>query len=189
MNGLFSAAEEVQHLCEEEGWSFCFIGGLAVPRWGEPRVTRDVDLTLLTGFGHEGPYVTRLLTEFESRTPEPHAFARRARVVLLRTASGVPVDIALATLPFEERSIARSSCWEVPGAAPLRTCSAEDLVVHKVFAGRDRDWSDVGGIVARQGQRLDLDLIVEELSPLLEAKGSKADLDRLLRLIDEMRAG
>lgn len=48
MNGLFSAAELVQDLCEREGWEFCFIGGLAVQRWGEPRVTRDVDLTLLT---------------------------------------------------------------------------------------------------------------------------------------------
>lgn len=65
MNPLFLAAQEVQHLCEGEGWDFCFIGGLAVQRWGErwgePRLTRDVDLTLLTGFGAEGAYVARLL--------------------------------------------------------------------------------------------------------------------------------
>jgi len=61
VNPLFLAAQEVQHLCEGEGWDFCFIGGLAVQRWGEPRLTRDVDLTLLTGFGAEGAYVARLL--------------------------------------------------------------------------------------------------------------------------------
>ncbi len=186
MNGLFAAAEEVQSLCEDERWHFCFIGGLAVQRWGEARVTRDVDLTLLTGFGDEDFFVERLLGNFVSRVPDAPAFAQRARVVLLRTASGVPIDIALGALPFEERSVARASGWDVPGTVPLRTCTAEDLVVHKVFAGRDRDWSDVRGIIARREGDLDVDLIVEELRPLLEAKGTMAELDRLQRLIEEL---
>jgi hypothetical protein len=84
VNGLFAAAGEVQRLCEDERWRFCFIGGLAVQRWGEARVTRDVDR---------------------------------------------------GALPFEECSVARASSWEVPGTAPLRTCTAEDLVVHKVSPG------------------------------------------------------
>jgi hypothetical protein len=46
---LIRAASNLQTLCEKEGWRFCFIGGLAVQRWGEPRETVDVDLTLLTG--------------------------------------------------------------------------------------------------------------------------------------------
>ena len=29
------------------------MGGVALQRWGEPRLTQDVDLTLLTGFGDE----------------------------------------------------------------------------------------------------------------------------------------
>lgn len=187
MNGLFAAAEEIQRLCEDEGWRFCFIGGLAVQRWGEPRVTRDVDLTLLTGFGGEDAFVDRLLQAFASRVSDPQAFARRARVVLLRTRSGVPLDVALGALSYEERSVARASDWEVPGTAPLRTCTAEDLVVHKVFAGRDRDWSDVRGVIARQGDRLDLDLMTVELQPLLEVKGTMTDLARLQRLMEELQ--
>ncbi|MGI9120024.1 MAG: nucleotidyl transferase AbiEii/AbiGii toxin family protein [Acidimicrobiales bacterium] len=182
MNGLFDAAEEVQSLCAAEGWRFCFIGGLAVQRWGEPRLTRDVDLTLITGFGDEASYVTRLVAAFSSRVDDPEAFARRTRVVLLRTATGVPVDIALGGLPFEERSVERSSAWPVPGIQPLRTCSAEDLVVHKVFAGRYRDWADVGGIVARQGDRLDIEATIVELEPLLEVKGASSDLERFLAM-------
>lgn len=182
MNGLFGAAEEVQSLCLAEGWRFCFIGGLAVQRWGEPRLTRDVDLTLFTGFGDEESYVARLLAGFASRVDDPEAFARRTRVVLLRTAAGIPVDIALGALPFEERSVARASVWPVPGTQPLRTCSAEDLIVHKVFAGRDRDWADVGGVVARHGDGLDRELIVAELEPLLEIRGASGDLERFLSL-------
>lgn len=50
---VFKAACAVQDLCRAEGWRFCFIGGLALQRWGEPRETIDVDLTLLAGFGDE----------------------------------------------------------------------------------------------------------------------------------------
>ncbi len=183
MNGLYGAAQQVQQLCEEERWRFCFIGGLAVQRWGEPRYTRDVDLTLLAGFGDEQRYVERLITRFTSRVEEPLDFARRARVVLLREEHGVPIDVALGALDFEGRSIERSSTWPVPDAAPLRTCSADDLVVHKVFAGRDRDWADVEGVVARQGGRLDADLIESELGPLLELRGDGEALARLRRLL------
>lgn len=184
MNGLFAAAAEVQALCDQRGWPFCFIGGLAVQRWGEARITRDVDLTLLTGYGGEEPVVTALLARFDSRVEDPLGLALRARVVLLRTAAGVPVDVALGALPFEERSVARSSLWAVPGTAPLRTCGAEDLVVHKAFAGRDRDWADLRGIAASRGPDLDRRLIAVELAPLLAAKDAAADLGRVLALLD-----
>ena len=50
---VIRAAHELQLLCTAESWRFCLIGGLALQRWGEPRETIDVDLTLLTGFGEE----------------------------------------------------------------------------------------------------------------------------------------
>jgi hypothetical protein len=183
VNGLFIAAQQVQVLCRQERWSFCFIGGLAVQRWGEPRVTRDVDLTLLAGFGEEEAFVDRLTARFDARVADVAQFAQRTRVVLLRTAEGVPIDVALGALPFEERSVQRASDWAVSGSAPLRTCGPEDLVVHKAFAGRDRDWADLAGIIARNGDRLDRDLISAELAPLLELKGDSAGMDRLVRML------
>ena len=45
MNGLFQAALEVQGFMQRQQWRFCIIGGLAVLRWGEPRLTQDVDLS------------------------------------------------------------------------------------------------------------------------------------------------
>jgi hypothetical protein len=50
-----------------ERWRYCFIGGLAAQRWGEPRETVNVGVTILTGFGGETPFVTALLDRFESR--------------------------------------------------------------------------------------------------------------------------
>ena len=53
MNPIFAAALEVQAFCQARGVRFCFIGGLALQRWGEPRLTQDVDLTVISGFGRE----------------------------------------------------------------------------------------------------------------------------------------
>ncbi len=43
--GVLAAAGEVERFCQRQGWRFCFIGGVALQRWGEPRLTQDVDLT------------------------------------------------------------------------------------------------------------------------------------------------
>lgn len=46
---------------------------------------------------------------FAPRIPDAAGFARANRVLLLRAASGVGLDIALAGLPFEESVVDRST--------------------------------------------------------------------------------
>lgn len=180
---VLAAAGEVQSFCQRREWRFCFIGGIAVQRWGNPRFTQDVDLTVLTGFGMEEAFTDALLETFGARRADTRAFALSRRVVLLRTRSGVDIDVALGALPFEERSIQRSSTWMWGQDPALNTCSAEDLVVHKAFAGRDRDWGDVESVLVRQHGKLNLPQVRSELKPLLELKGEVAALDKLERMI------
>jgi hypothetical protein len=179
VNPIFAAALEIQRFCRNHSWPFCIIGGVAVGRWGEPRLTRDVDVSLLTGWGGERPIVDELLSGFTPRREDAKEFAFRHRVLLVQSSSGVPIDIALAAMPFEERAIQRASDYAIGGDESIVTCSAEDLIVFKVFAGRPQDWLDVEGIVTRQGDRLDRTQIEEELGPLLELK---EDTDAALRL-------
>jgi hypothetical protein len=54
--------------------------------------------------------------------------------------------------------------------------------VHKAFAGRDHDWADIEGVLARQ-PGLDVDQVLAELRPLLVAKDQLGDLDRLLAML------
>jgi hypothetical protein len=107
-------------------------------------------------------------------------------VILARHSNNTPLDIALGALPFEEGSVRRSSLWDI-GEGKLRTCSANDLVVHKAFAGRDQDWLDVRGIIIRSGHLLDLEFIDRELIPLLALKQSPSNLDRLHEFYNELR--
>lgn len=189
MNPIFGAAGEIQEFCQARRWRFCFIGGVAVQRWGEPRLTRDVDLTLLTGFGEEARFVDELLAAFPARLPDARAFALRNRVLLLSSSGRIPIDLALGAMPFEESAIRRATRFEVAPELAITTCSAEDLVVFKAFAGRDRDWADIEGIVARQGLRLDVTLVWRELLPLLELKEDDVAEPKLRRLFDKLRAG
>lgn len=170
MNPLFAAAAGVQAFCVARGWQCCVIGGLAVQRWGDPRQTRDVDLTLLTGLGGEERFIDPILSRYAGRFPEARQMAIERRVLLVETPEGVPVDIALGGLPFEARVIARSTPFAVAIGVMLVICSAEDLVVLKAFADRMQDWLDIEGVIVRQGPNLDRSLVLEELGPLLELK-------------------
>jgi Nucleotidyltransferase of unknown function (DUF6036) len=149
---------------------------------GTPRLTNDLDLTLLTGFGAELTYAEALLEMFESRIADPLTFAQANRVVLVRTPDGVPVDIALGAMPFEERTIEGATLGEYADRVALRTCSAEDLIVHKVFASRPQDWVDVEVVIVRQRGRLHWSQIREELAVLAELKGEP----QLLELLEEV---
>jgi hypothetical protein len=183
MHPAIEAALELQGFLESHGEKFCIIGGLAVQRWGEVRLTVDADATVLTDWSRDEVVTDLLLgSPFLPRMADARKFALSNRVLLLKNAKGTHVDVALGAMDFENRSVQRSSLWRVSENATLRTCSAEDLVVHKTFAGRTRDWADIEGILQRQGPKLDLELVRSELLPLLELKGTPEAMDRLAAL-------
>ncbi len=179
MNDVIQAAAELQNVCQSQGWRFCFIGGLALQRWSEPRETIDADLSLFAGFGQEQQFIDVLLKHFEPRIPDAATFAQQRRVLLLRSVEGVGLDVSLAALPFEALVIQRSSEFNYPPGISLRTCSAEDLIVMKAVAGRGRDWADIERIIVRQTGKLDWDYIREQLRPLAELKDTPEILDQL----------
>ncbi len=182
---MWQSAVELQRCLDSFEYRFCFIGGIALQRWGEPRLTEDLDLTVVVPFGAERPIVEKILSRFQSRHPDPYAFATQARILLLKDAAGVEIDLSIGGLPFEVRMIERASLWGVPGSGTIRTCSAEDLVTLKSFAARPQDWLDVAKILVRQGSKLDRKLVLTELSPLAELKEEPEIVVQLERLFTE----
>ena len=184
VNRVYSAALELQAALGEVRRPYCFIGGLAVQRWGEIRFTQDADATVLTEFQFDEEVVDQLLARFAARRPDARQIALHQRVLLLKSSQGVHLDVALGALDFEKHAIDRSSFWRVITGDDLRTCSAEDLIVHKAFASRDKDWLDIKGILIRQGPRLNVGQILEELrilEPLSEKEPIIPQLEALLR--------
>ena len=179
MNALLAAALDVQTFLEEMGWRFCLIGGLAVVRWGEPRTTQDVDLSLLTGSGGEEAFIMPLLDRYRSRVDDGAQFALTHRVLLLETDNGTGVDVSLGGLPFEESVVERASPFEYAPGCVLRTCSAEDLIVLEAFASRPVDWRDIRGIAVSQGGRLDVDYVKGHLRPPAELREQPEIMEQL----------
>jgi hypothetical protein len=153
------AAAHAMSVLDRLGYRGCLIGGLALQRWGQPRFTQDVDLTLLAPFGRESEVVDRILTQLSPRAPDARGFALARRVLLCVAPNGVSIDISLAALSFEEEVLSRASRWREVDGVWLETCSAEDLIVYKLVAARPQDVADVYGVVRRQGARLDVERI------------------------------
>lgn len=170
MKNLFAAAKEVFDWLDAHHVRGCLIGALAIQRWGQPRLTDDVDITVVADIGSEERIIDICLEKFSTRRHDARAFALQYRVVLLHASNGVPVDIALGATSFEAQCVDRATPYEFEPGVVLPTCSAEDLIIHKTFAGRPGDIDDLPGIVNRQLGRLDLALIRRWLNVLGEVK-------------------
>ncbi len=182
-NRLLDAAQEIQQFCRSRHWRFCFIGGIAVQRWGEARLTRDADLTVYTGIGNELRYIDELLGTFTSRIESAREFALGHRVLLLRASNGIPLDVTLGALPFEDNAVTSASSEEIVAGVRLQLASPGALVVFKVFADRPQDWLDVEGIIVKSGCLINWNEVRADLAALLELKGDTtalAHLDELL---------
>jgi hypothetical protein len=184
-NNVLRTAVETGQFLDLQKWSHYFIGGIAYLRWGEPRQTTDVDAVLLAGLGNEKQFTEVLTAAYESRIDNPIPFAIQNRIVLVEDKRGIGIDLSLGALPFEERMMQRASVWVIPEHGELRTCSPEDLITLKSIASRPQDWIDVEKVIIRQGAKLDRDLILEELTPLVQLKEEPEILTQLNSIFEK----
>lgn len=185
LTDLIAAAARLQSKWEAMGFQFCFIGGLAVQHWGEPRQTNDVDATVWTQFGNERPVIDRLLEDLTGRIENADQFALINRVLLTQESGGVDVDVALAAFPYELELIRRAQKQPFRDEQ-LLICGPSDLIILKAFANRTRDWQDIRGIIIRSASQLDWHLIHSELQVLASLKEEPEILDRLHTLQSEL---
>ena len=184
MNLLLRAAAQALDVLHTASIDACVIGGVAVARWGEPRLTADVDLVAMSAVIDDVKTVDALLSVFAPRSQGAREFALAHRVLLLRDAQGIPLDISLGALEFERAMVVRATAWRVENCPSVLTCCDEDLVVTKAFSGRDRDWADIAGVISRQSAALDQGAILERLTPLAEFAERPESISRLQLLFD-----
>jgi hypothetical protein len=162
---------------------FMVIGGQAVLLHGEPRLTQDIDITL----GVAPDRVADLLTICDTLAcrplaEDPRAFARRTFVLpVMDLTTGIRVDFIFSTTPYEREAIGRAEAVTIAGAeVPFAT--PEDLILHKLFAGRPRDLEDVRGIVARKRNAIDWSYIDRWAHEFSVVEG-RENLPKLVRTV------
>lgn len=181
MTDLAALLRRVILILEAADVPYMVVGGVANMQWGIQRVTTDVDVTIdVQAIGTAG--VLALADKIgRPKYPDPALFVERARVLPLETDLGA-VDLMIATLAFELEALDRTVAVDLEGV-PVRVCRAEDLLVYKAVSERDRDFSDVVGILRRQRGRLDmrsLDAAIEEFAteyPDVADRWSRAKAD------------
>lgn len=103
------------------------IGGVASLVWGSVRTTQDIDITISVAEEDVAGLVTRASAVFEIAAQYSLEFVRQRRVLPLVTPQGVPIDLILAGLPYEEEAIQRAVVQNI-GGANVKVASAEDLL-------------------------------------------------------------
>lgn len=140
--------------------------------WGEPRFTRDVDITVMADPNEESVFIRRILAVFKARIKDAQDFAFRNRVILIFSSNGIEIDISLGIPGYESESIKRIKRIKIDkNFFPI--VSAEDLIIHKMVASRARDVEDIKGILIRQRQKLDISYIRYWLKIFSDILGKK----------------
>jgi len=169
---------------DAKGIPFMLIGGQAVLLHGEPRLTQDVDVTI--GVGPDR--IMDLLDvcealHLEPLPEDPITFARETFVLpAADPEAGVRVDLIFSTTPYEAQAIQRAVLVDV-GTREIPFATAEDLLIHKLFAGRPRDLEDAAGVVRRKGPELDWEYLAHWIRQFAVIPGREDLLTRL----DELR--
>lgn len=161
---LHELLERLALALEDLGIPYMIIGGQAVLLYGEPRFTRDVDVTL--GAGPEKlDEILRLVKACNWRIliESAQEFVERTMVLpCLEPSSGMGVDFIFSHSLYERQALDHARIVDL-GKAKVRFASLEDLVIHKVVAGRPRDLEDVR-IILLKNPKFDRDYIEKWLS-------------------------
>jgi hypothetical protein len=161
------------------------IGGIAVIARGVPRQTVDIGATVWAeGLDVEAMLPTLAAERLIPRTVDAVAFARERQVLLLRhEPTGTPLELILAYLPFERAALNRADLVDFGGVS-VPAATAEDLIVYKAVAWRDRDRSDIERLLVLHGRSIDVDRVrslVREFATALEEPERVEEFEVLLR--------
>jgi hypothetical protein len=156
MDALSDTLVRLQQRLERAGIPSAVIGGMAVGAWGNPRLTRDVDLKILLRREERQRLLELLTPGYTPMHADPDEALRHNGVIFLHDEkTGVRLDVHLADTDFDELLIGRARVVELEPGVPVRVCAAEDLVILKLIASRPVDIKDVESVIWRQASQLD----------------------------------
>lgn len=142
--------ENMAKMLEERGIAYMLIGGQAVLLYGEPRATKDIDVTLDVGPDrlHDILNIVRDL-DWMVLVEDPYTFVNKTLVLPCQDPqTGIRIDFIFSFSEYEHQAIRRVKRVKV-GDTRVMFASAEDIIIQKVIAGRPRDLEDVKIILAK----------------------------------------
>ncbi len=129
---------------------YMIIGGQAVLLYGTPRLTKDIDITLGTPVERLSDIVQLCNAAKLKILPDKYQeFVAKTFVLPVEDrTSGIRVDFIFSFTPYEEQAIKRANKIII-GRTSVAFASVEDVIIHKLFAGRARDLEDVKNVLLK----------------------------------------
>ncbi len=129
---------------------YMVIGGQAVLLYGEPRLTKDIDIALGVNIDrlNEILAIAKIL-RLEVLVQNVEEFTKETMV--LPTAdedTKIRIDLIFSFSPYEKVALERAKGVRF-GKNIVKFASLEDVVIHKVIAGRARDLEDIRNILLK----------------------------------------
>ena len=132
---------------------YMIIGGQAVLLYGVPRLTRDIDITL--GLDIDSlPAIKKLCSDLklEIRPKDADVFVKNTMVLPVEDPkTKIRVDFIFSFSAYEKEAIKRSVKVKLEGCC-AHFASVEDIIIHKIFAGREIDLADIENIITKMGR-------------------------------------
>lgn len=167
---------------EGDGYRYAIIGGIALSQWGVIRATHDVDIKVHVP---EVRY-TEVREALKKAFPDPaYPQAPENPLIVAVKIEGITVNFLLVLPGYEETIILRAVRRDFGGWAAW-FCSAEDLIIQKIVAGRGKDLSDVEALLIEQREILDQAYILDWLSQFAEALEKPEILGDYTKIVDKI---
>ena len=177
--------QRVIDFLNERNIPYMLIGGLAISIWGEMRVTHDVDFKVSVDMPL-ADFRKLVLEHFPARPTNIPPNKLSPYVIHIWASSDVAADILVSMFDYEKEAVKRAVNADVLGI-PARVCTAEDFIIHKAIANREKDWMDVASILERQRGKLDINYILNWLTQFSEALENPELLKRFETLHEETK--
>ena len=187
MEIYFQSIIVLQSYLQQNGIPSIVIGGVAIAAWGEPRVTRDVDLKIKLERQDADRLVKLLTIGYTSLLPDPNEALRKQALIFIQDELGTRLDLLLADTPYDEVAIQRGREVEIEPGVRIRVCSPEDLIIYKLVSTRARDHDDAYSVIRRQGEALDDRYVIGWLKQFEKALDDSTLISEYRRLRTQQR--
>lgn len=158
---------------------YMIIGGQAVLLYGTPRLTRDIDITL--GVDADKFDVIASLCrklKLDMLPANPREFARDTKVLPAQDKKlKIRLDFIFSFTPYERQALNRVKKVMLDGYA-VKFASCEDVIIHKMFAGRAIDEEDVKNILVKNKNGVDFGYIKKWLLQFSQVPGQEKILQK-----------
>lgn len=154
---LLVALKKLKLLLEKQKTPYMLIGGIAVALWGEPRATQDIDIVVLISKDRAFDFLKEANKYGFSYRKEETKHLLKANLLRLIWQKDffLMVDLIIPDTEYQRIALKRRKRKKI-GGEYLWFVSPEDLILHKLIAGRAIDIRDAQTIFRRGKEHLNL---------------------------------